>query len=403
MLLNMTAPCPYCYTEINPRRLAYRCSGRHAAGRSPCKKAIDDSRSRHFNDTNAYWPIIDPERSDSRLPGAAARLGIVGRCTDCGADPGPPVCPECHSLLPSEYGADSALFGLVGVRGSGKTVMLSVLDAELRASVADRFDAAIDVPGGKSGLTRDLRVHHELMSDAHGTVPGQTQENRGGKKEPAVYTWRYLKKGPLGTSRTASTVFSFYDNAGEDFATADAAMTQRYLGATSGLILLLDPFGFPENRKRAVDRGAGFMETGPEEVVDAVTTVLRATGRVKRSKKIRQPVAVVVSKIDAFFDQVEEDHPLRRPSSVRPLFDETESQTVHDHLGLLIQQWGGAKILRTLEQNYTDFRLFGASALGAEPDYASQRVNHRGLLPHRVAEPLLWLMARRGFLPSTGE
>lgn len=403
MLFRTMAPCPYCYTEINPRRLAYRCSGRHAAGREPCKKAIDPARRKHFNDTNGYWPIIEPDRSDSRLQGAAGKLGLVGCCTDCGADPGPPVCPECHSLLPSEYGSDSALFGMVGVRGSGKTVMLSVLDAELRASVADRFDAAIDVSGGKSGLIRDLRTHHELMSEGHGTVPGQTQENRGGKKEPAVYSWRYLKKGPLGISRTASTVFSFYDNAGEDFATADAAVTQRYLGATSGVILLLDPFGFPENRTRAVDRGAGFMETGPEEVVDSITSVLRATGNVKRAKKIKQPIAVVVSKIDAFFDQIQEDHPLRRPSSRRPLFDETEAQTVHDHLELLIQQWGGTGLIRKLENHYSDFRLFGASALGAEPDYASQRVNHRGLLPHRVAEPLLWLMARRGFIPSTGE
>ncbi|PWV50025.1 hypothetical protein [Nocardiopsis sp. L17-MgMaSL7] len=401
MLFTTTAPCPYCYTEINPRKLAYRCSGRHAAGRTPCEKKADPARGRHFNDTNGYWPVIGSEKP-GKLLGGVPKPGLSGNCENCGSEPGPPVCPECHSLLPSEYGADSALFGMVGVRGAGKTVMLSILDAELQTSVADRFDAAIDAPGGKSGLTRDLRVYHQLMSEGSGTVPGQTQENRTGRKEPAVYSWRYTKKGPLGTSRTASTVFSFYDNAGEDFATTDAAMTQRYLGATSGVILLLDPFGFPENHKRAVDKGAGYMETGPEEVIDAITAVLRATGNVKRTKKIKQPIAVVVSKIDAFFDQIEEDHPLRSPSSKRPVFDESEGQTVHDHVGLLIQQWGGAGLLRKLEHNYTSFRLFGASALGAEPDYASQRVNQRGLLPHRIAEPLLWLMAMRGFLPSTG-
>lgn len=402
VLFKTRAPCPYCYTEINPRRLAYRCSGRHAAGRTPCEKKADPARDRHFNDTNGYWPLIEPEKSEGSVPGMAG-LGLVRHCHGCGAEPGPPVCPECHSLLPSEYGPDSALFGMVGVRGSGKTVMLSVLDTELQTSVADRFEAAIDSPGGSSGLTRDLKVYHRIMSEGGGTVPGQTQENRSGKKEPAVYTWRYTRKGPLGTSRTASTVFSFYDNAGEDFATTDAAMTQRYVGATSGIILMLDPFGFPENRKRAADKGAGFMETGPEEVIDAITNVLRSAGNVKRTKKIKQPIAVVVSKIDAFFDQIQEDHPLRRPSSNRALFDESEAETVHDHVGLLIQQWGGAGLIRKLEHNYTRFRLFGASALGAEPDYASQRVNSRGLLPHRVAEPLLWLMAIRGFIPSTGE
>lgn len=401
MLFTTTAPCPYCYTEINPRRLASRCSGRHAAGRTPCEKRIDPARNRHFNDTNGYWPIIGSEKPDGPLPGVSG-LGSFKNCENCGSEPGPSVCPECHSLLPSEYGADSALFGMVGVRGAGKTIMLSVLDAELQTSVADRFDAAIDAPGGRSGLTRDLRAYHRIMSEGEGTVPGQTQENRSGRKEPAVYSWRYKKKGPWGTSRSVSTVFSFYDNAGEDFATTEAALTQRYLGATSGVILLLDPFGFPENRERAKDKGAGFAETSPEEVIDAVTSVLRATGNVKRTKKIRKPIAVVVSKIDAFFDQIEEEHPLRGPSSRRPMFDEAEGQTVHDHVGLLIQRWGGAGLIRKLEHNYTTFRLFGASALGAEPDYSSQRVNPRGLLPHRTAEPLLWLMTTRGFLPKTG-
>jgi hypothetical protein len=392
-IFNSTAPCPYCYTEINPRKLAYRCSGRHAAGKSPCEKKTDQSRQKHFNDSDAYWPVISPIGSAS------------AHCSICGADPGPPMCPECHALLPAEYGSDSALIGLVGVRDSGKTVLLSQLDTELQTTVADRFDATIDAPGGKSGLARDLRVNRELMLRSDGVLPAQTSESGSGsaKKAPAVYSWRYNRKGPMGISRVASTVFSFYDNAGEDFATPDRALSQVYLGATSGVILLLDPFGFPANRERAKTKGADVPDTGPEAVLDAITMVLRTAKGVKRNKKVKQPIAVVISKIDAFFDQIPSDHPLRQPSSARPIFDESESQTVHDHVGSLVEQWGGANLIRKLEHNYTAFRLFGASALGAEPDYRSRRVNSRGLLPHRVAEPLLWLMATRGFIPATGE
>lgn len=382
-------PCPYCYTEINPRKLAYRCSGRHAAGKTPCEKRVDQARRNHFNDSDTYWPVITPIGSAS------------ARCSGCAAEPGPPICPECHSLLPAEYGTDSALIGLVGVRDSGKTVMLSQLDTELQTSVADRFDATIDAPGGKSGLARDLRINRELMLRSDGVLPAQTQES-GGKKPPAVYSWRYNRKGLMGIERAASTVFSFYDNAGEDFATPDRALSQVYLGATSGVILLLDPFGFTANRDRAEAKGVDVPDTGPEAVLDAITVVLRTAKGVKRNKKIKQPIAVVIGKIDAFFDQIPPDHPLRQPSSTRPIFDESESQTVHDHIGSLVEQWGGAGLIRKLEHNYTTFRLFGASALGAEPDYRSRRVNSRGLLPHRVAEPLLWLMASRGFIPATG-
>lgn len=388
-LFRATAPCPYCYTEINPRRLAYRCSGRHAAGKSPCAKGPDSARQTHFSDSDAYWPVIHGS-------------GAASECPKCGADPGPPMCPECHSLLPAEYGSDSALIGLVGVRESGKTVMLSVLDTELQTTVADRFDATIDAPGGKSGLARDLRVYRELMLQSEGTLPAQTASSGGAKKSPAVYSWRYRRKGTLGISRSASTVFSFYDNAGEDFATPDAALSQIYLGATYGVILLLDPFGFPANVKRASGKGAKVPETGPEAVLDAITLILRTAKGVKRNRKIKAPIAVAISKIDAFFDEIPSDHPLRQPSSSRPLFDETESMTIHDHVGALVDGWGGSALIRKLEHNYTTFRLFGVSALGAEPDYASARVNSRGLLPHRVAEPLLWLMATRGFVPTTG-
>ncbi len=383
-IFNSTAPCPYCYTEINPRRLAYRCAGRHAAGKLPCEKKVDDARKNRFNDTDAYLPVISPIGS------------VSARCSSCGSEHGPPVCPECHSLLPREYGAGSALIGLVGVRDSGKTVLLSQLDSELQGAVGTRFDASIDAPGGSGGLARDLRVYRELMLRSGGTLPAQTEQSEGKtRKPPAVYSWRYRSGGK-------STVFSFYDNAGEDFATPDRALSQTYLGATSGVILLLDPFGFPENRTKASSRGADLPDIGPEAVLEAITTVLASAKGVKRNKKIKQPIAVVISKIDAFFDQIPSGHPLRQPSSSRPVFEESESQTVHDHVGALVEQWGGATLIRKLEQNYTTFRLFGVSALGAEPDYRARRVNGRGLLPHRVAEPLLWLMATRGFIPTAG-
>lgn len=389
-LFKSSAPCPYCYTEINPKKLAYRCSGRHSAGMPQCERRVDQYRQKHFTDSNAYLPLIEPIGSASTP------------CAGCGAAPGPPMCPECHSLLPAEYGADSALIGLVGARASGKTILLSQLDAELQSTVADRFDATIDAPGGTAGLARTLRVHRELMLKNEGILPTQTEQSEGGKSSPAVYSWRYSRKGPLGISRAASTVFSFYDNAGEDFASADRALSQIYLSATSGVMLLLDPFGFPANIELAKTKGSANAGAGPEAVLEAITVVLRTAKGVKRNKKIKQPIAVVITKIDAFFDQIPSDHPLRQPSSSRPLFDEAESQTVHDHVGSLVEQWGGAGLIRKLEHNYSNYRLFGASALGAEPDYRLGRVNDHGLLPHRVSEPLLWLMATRDFIPSTG-
>jgi hypothetical protein len=46
--------------------------------------------------------------------------------------------------------------------------------------------------------------------------------------------------------------------------------------------------------------------------------------------------------------------------------------------------------------NYADYRYFGVSALGAEPDYRGHTVAPGGIRPHRVADPVLWLLSKKG-------
>lgn len=382
-------PCPYCYNVINLNKVAFRCTGQTQAGRTACAPRPDALRQQFLSDGAPVMPIIST--------GEAQFLGKGGTvCQECGARSAVRCCPHCHSLLPHSLDDDSPLYGLVGVRASGKTVMLSALHNELTKTIARRFSAAIDNPGGGTGLAKQLRDHDAEMSKQGGQLPQQTQV--GQKSSPAVYEWRYDVKG-----RVRSTIFSFYDNAGEDFASEDRALSIHYLGQVSGVILLLDPFSFEGNVERANERGITLSQSdAPEKVLGSLTSVLQMSHAVKKSKKIKVPVAVVVSKIDAFFSEFPENHPLRQPSSKLGLFDEAQSRSLHDHMSAMIADWGGDGLLRSLEQNYETYRVFGASALGAEPDYRAGVVNARGRLPHRVAEPFLWLLAERGFLPKAG-
>ncbi len=175
-----------------------------------------------------------------------------------------------------------------------------------------------------------------------------------------------------------------------------------YLLATNGIILLLDPFSFPGNAGRGSAAKDQRVETAPENVLHAITEVMRQNEATKHNRKIKQPVAIVISKIDAFWSDIPENNPIRRPSSSLGYYDEAEGASVHDHIASMVSHWGGDGLLTMLETNYENYRFFGLSALGSEPDYAMQRVDERGLMPHRVAEPLLWLMAQRGFLPKQG-
>lgn len=389
--------CPFCYIQFKPAQTAFRCSGRGLPGRAPCVRVADPIMQQQFSDSRPYMPIVRMpavDEGDERQP-KLARDSVV--CDDCGGETQVRVCPNCHSTLPRNLDANSPMFGMVGARNSGKTVMLSILQKELLQNVARRFAASIDCPGGSAGLALELSQNQDEMANGGGHLPGQTAAAGAAKHTPAVYEWSYTNV----RHKLERTIFSFYDTAGEDVANVDNALTMQYLSVADGVIILLDPFSFPANVATAEQRGvARNTSDSPEMVLDAITTVLQTAHAVKRNKKIKVPVAVVVSKIDAFFDQFPEGHPLRRPAAPEPFFNESESASIHDHMTSLVAGWGGDSLLRKLDLNYERWRLFGVSALGAEPDYASGMVNGRGVLPIRVAEPLLWLLARQGFIPT---
>jgi hypothetical protein len=57
--------------------------------------------------------------------------------------------------------------------------------------------------------------------------------------------------------------------------------------------------------------------------------------------------------------------------------------------------------------NYTNFRYFAVSSLGAEPDYEADRqaapVSESGVRPFRVDEPLVWLLSQFHVVPSRAD
>lgn len=392
--------CPYCYKALDLNKVAFRCAGRGAPGRPACLTVSDPKRVREFQDSTPVMPAITHGGSaGGQLDPLGDPYDILGKstvtCTACGGESGVRMCPSCHSTLPRSFDDKSPMFGLVGVRRSGKTVLLSVLHKELIRNVARRFNASIDSPGGSTGFARDLDQFEQDMSGGIGALPAQTAAGAA-KKAPAIYEWKYAHKG-----KTRATILSFYDSAGEDLVTMDTVLSQQYLKSSKGIILLLDPFAFPENRHDAAAKGALDVDAAsPDVVLSNLTEVLSAAHGIKKNKKNKTPIAVVVAKIDAFFDQVPPNHPLRQSGSQTGAFDDEESKTIHDHVSAMVANWGGDALLRKLEQEFETYRLFGVSALGAEPDYVTASVNSRGLLPHRVADPLLWLMADRGFIPT---
>jgi hypothetical protein len=381
------ATCPYCYHKVKLTSVMFRCSGRQAPGRTPCVPTADARQLEYLQ----YGEPLPPS-----FP-STARVYAEGQraeCPDCGGAATTRVCPVCHSVMPSTFGhAKSPMFGMVGVKGSGKTVYLTVLVHELKSAVRRRFGATVRSIG-ESPMHKDVEQFRERMNDG-GALPPSTAQAAAERRYPIVLEWQTEEDGFLGRSKISSTILSFYDTAGEDLNTQNTTSSLAYLAAADGLIVLLDPFQFPENTQRGLNLGIerDALDRPAIDVMSRITELLRAADSVKVGKKIKRPLAVVVSKIDAFFDEVSPDHAIRRAAPKLPAFDEDESTDLHNHVEALVDEWGGDDVLSLLRTNYANYRFFAASALGAQPDYKTARADSQGLRPHRVAEPLLWLMA----------
>lgn len=390
------AACPYCYHKVRLTSLMFRCSGRQAPGRQPCGQAIDPRQVEYLQNATPTLPSFP----------ATAKVYSTGQravCPDCGGSTGTRVCSVCHSVLPSTFGDEkSPMFGMVGVKGSGKTVYLTVLIHELTTSIRRRFGASIHTIGESPMIGKVKQLRENINSS--GALPEPTAVAAAEKKYPIVLEWRQEKEGLLKRTSVSSTILSFYDTAGEDLQTQNTTSSLAYLAAADGLIVLLDPFQFPENIQRGRSMGVSedSLDTPPIDVISRITELLREADSVKASKRIKRPLAVVVSKIDAFFDDVPSDHAIRKSPPKLPAFDEAESADLHNHVEALIDEWGGEDVLSLLRTNYDNYRFFAASALGAQPDYRAARADSQGLRPHRVAEPLLWLMANDKIIAKQG-
>jgi GTPase SAR1 family protein len=387
-----TTVCPFCFRRIDSSHLAYQCAGR---GNVECKKEEDEIRVRLTGSHLETFPTFLPP------PGRNSSTN----CPTCGGPAKRRACPECHTALPIDFvDSKSPMIGLVGAKGSGKTVLMTVLVKQLRETVGLRFGAdiriATDNPDGHQGLS-DYQANREAPLYSQGTLPTGTAQQGSASRQrttPVVLRWRQESARLMRGQGLQSTVLSFVDTAGEDLNDIDTAFTLEYLSVCDALMITLDPFALPgaRARLRLPEQAIQVADDIPLDVVSRITELLRTEYKVKNKKKIKLPVAIIFTKIDAFYSGLDRANPIMgRPSGI-PAYEEGDGQTVHEHMLALMHEWNAADIDTHMRLNYSDYRYFGVSALGAEPDYINGSVAPGGVQPHRVEDPVLWLLSKTG-------
>jgi hypothetical protein len=385
--------CPFCFQKIDSSHLAFQCSGR---GNIDCKKEQDKARVRLTGSLIETYPTFTATNG---------RGTTSAPCPTCGGRAMRRACPQCHTALPIEFvDSRSPMIGLVGAKGSGKTVLMTVMVKQLRDVVAKRFDADIrmvtDNPDGHQGLS-DYQASREAPLYARGTLPtGTAQLAERKHSTPIVVRWRQESSRLLG-GHYDSMLMSFVDTAGEDLNNLETTFTLEYVAVCDALMITLDPFALPGARARLnlPKEAIQVADDVPLDVVTRITELLRVEHRVKTRKRIKLPVAIVFTKIDAFYPNLDRNNPIMAATGAVPGYVEADGQAVHEHMLALMHEWNASDIDTHMRLNYSDFRYFGVSALGAEPDYKQYAVAPGGVQPHRTEDPVLWLLSKMRTVP----
>jgi hypothetical protein len=323
---------------------------------------------------------------------------------DCGDETTYRICPACHSQLPVRFGrVTSRMIAMIGAKDTGKTVYTTVLIHELMNTIGSRFDVAVV---GCDDKTRErfVKDQRQLYDEHELFDPTKTAQAGGGVVAPLVFLLTTEKQGRLRLLGSRHSLFSFFDTAGEDLISQESVdRNARYLTSADGIILLLDPLQMRGARSLAAP-GSRLPDAArdidhPVSVLSRVTDLLQARGS-RRRGKITKPFALALSKLDALWHTLPEGNPLRQPSPNGSACDTQDSLDVDAYVQALLHEWEGGQIDQIMRKHYARYRYFGLSALGETPTRAN-RVADRGIRPHRVADPFLWLLSEFGTIPAT--
>jgi hypothetical protein len=380
--------CPYCFEPWSTRVASFRCT---SSDENRCPREPDEALGR----LRGIGPPLLGRVIDRR--GTLGRAFAVKRgrpvSCECGA-PARPICPNCHSDLPQRFSeAPSRSMGLIGTRASGKTNFMAVSLHELEHRVGPRFRGSLMLLDDPSRTRFDRDLMPRLYGEGRVLAMSQSARTPGADvREPLVARLSF------GGASGSNSNLVFFDSAGEDLQSLDVLEREaRYITQSHGLVLLLDPLQIPAVR----DELSGAVEL-PDEAVDAYVMVGRVSGLLREARgipgdcPIDVPLALTVSKFDALRPLLSEAHPVFSLPPHDGRFDRKAAASISAAVRSDLAGWLGERLDSFVRGEFERTAYFGVSALGGNP--IDGRLPN-GVAPHRVEDPILWMLDSWGALP----
>lgn len=345
LLRGFFAVCPSCHTRVPLP--AYVCDG--------CGRL-------HYRLSPSSYGILKHQCTcGRRLP--AAFFVSRGRLES--------KCPACTHPLTREHTESRKLFiPIVGGPSAGKSAYMAWLVESLRTRHGP--DAGLTVSFLEDSVR--LQVDGMIASMRKGKMPRKTE-----RMVPHAVNLLFTIGG-----KPHRTLY-LYDSAGEAYRLSGELIPHRFLEYMTGVLLLIDPFSIPRVRDHYGDRLKHHAEIQPstlqpEDALHSLLLAMEAHFRLGKTRRLKIPLAVVLTKIDAFDLEDKLGERMLGGSGL----DEEKRSCLRDRMiTQQLKEWGQANLVQTINSRFATVRYFSCSAVGET--YGVMR-------PLRIDAPLLWLV-----------
>ena len=333
----------------------------------------------------------------------AIKSKIIGKlqCTDpnCRLQRFKLVCTHCTHELPINIMQYQAYlrFSVIGLSGVGKTNYITAMMHEMKEG-----PAAMDwTTGHMDKLT---------LAEYNKNCKSLFEENRAVDRTPpgtiTPQQW-FLKKANVSSSTVPSYSLTLFDGAGEDYRVVDPLVAKCIQGSKT-IVLLFDPLSIQEVGNAlapnvfACSKGSDDRAMTATDMLNSIVEYIRKNLMMKPGKRIDKDVAVVFTKIDTLAHEFTNAQVMRLSPHIQSKgFVVDDMETVDAEIRSWLERKGQYAFLSAIRGNFYDdrVRFFGVSSFGRPPiSKNGATVNCGDITPHRVLDPLMWMMYQENIL-----
>ncbi len=297
---------------------------------------------------------------------------------------------QCHRPLKIGPGGTNIHIPIVGGPNTGKTNYIVQATREFKETFEAKYNHTI--------AFTDPNQQRDFEEDVQRLATGRVL-----MKTPDVVPKAYTVEIRAQRAWVPKLAY-IYDASGEAFNSSANTSQQEYYKYIHGIIFVIDPTAisaFRHIHQADIDLLEGLAPSRLDvmQAYERMIEMLEASINVRKQGRFQQPIAVVVTKVDA----LDLENELGSPAAQRLMAQDPSIEREEDAISVLVKdflcQYNLDNFVRDLEAQFSTVKYFSCSALGRLPS----QDDTSSFVPVRVLDPLIWLLISAKAIPNVLE